>query len=234
MPSNSETDRDDEARSYRVRNCRLTTGERLPLVVGPDQLPVPMPNQWALLLRRPQVQAGTLGNELNTIAHIYEWALRRGIDLDERFTSGNGLRPDEANSLFQNLRFLRKLGRSVAARRLTDAKKLRVVKAAGHAARVAVARDYLVWGLERTLYSLDVSDPRHKPIRERCDLVKRQAVEFQGTVSEGRSSRIGLSTTQRSRLLIVVDPAYERNDAAAKYKFIPGAFPASDFFIAGA
>jgi hypothetical protein len=86
-----------------------------------------MPNQWMLLLRRPQVQAGTLANELNAIAHVYEWAHRCGIDLDDRFTSGNGLRPDEANALFQNLRYVRKLGRSLATRRLTDAAKLKVV-----------------------------------------------------------------------------------------------------------
>ena len=81
----------DEGRLFRVRVCRITNGERLPLVVGPDHLPVSTPNQWMLLLRRPQVQAGTLTCEMRTIAHVHEWAARRGIDLDERFRSGNGL-----------------------------------------------------------------------------------------------------------------------------------------------
>jgi hypothetical protein len=60
-----------------------------------------------LFLRRPQVQAGTLADEMRTVAHVHEWAARRGIDLDERFRSGNGLRPDEANALYQNLRYER-------------------------------------------------------------------------------------------------------------------------------
>jgi integrase len=164
-----------------------------------------------LLLRRPQVQAGTLANELNAIAHVYEWAHRCGIDLDDRFTSGNGLRPDEANALFQNLRYVRKLGRSLATRRLTDAAKLKVVTGSGHAVRVAIARDYMVWGLERTLYRLDVGDSRHTSIRERCDIIKRLASAFQGGVSEARSSRIGLSAQERARLLLIVDPEYKQN-----------------------
>ncbi len=85
----------------------MANGERLPLVVGPDHLPVSTPNQWMLFLRRPQVQAGTLADEMRTVAHVHEWAARRGIDLDERFRSGNGLRPDEANALYQNLRYER-------------------------------------------------------------------------------------------------------------------------------
>ena len=135
----------------------------VPLVVGPDYLPVPTPNQWMLLLRRPQVQAGTLTDEMRTVAHVHEWASRRGIDLDERFASGNGLRPDEANALYQNLRYERSLGRRVAARRLTNANELVVVAGATQSARVAIARDYLVWGLERTLYRLDVGNPLLQP-----------------------------------------------------------------------
>lgn len=88
------TETQDDGRLFRVRVCRITNGERLPLVVGPDCLPVPTPNQWMLFLRRPQVQAGKLTDEMRTIAHVHEWAGRRGIDVDERFTSGNGLRPD--------------------------------------------------------------------------------------------------------------------------------------------
>jgi integrase len=189
----------------------MSNGERLPLVVGPDDLPVPTPNQWMLFLRRPQVQAGTLTDEMRTVAHVHEWASRRGIDLDERFTSGNGLRPDEANALYQNLRYERSLGRRVAARRLTNASGLVVVAGATRSARVAIARDYLVWGLERTLYRLDVSDPRLAAIRDRCDILRRQAREFRRNVSEGRPDRIGLNDDQRTRLLEVIQPAFKGN-----------------------
>jgi len=78
---------------FRVRVCRMAAGERLPLVVDPHGLPVPMPHQWALLLRRPQVQSATLIEEMRTVTHIHEWAMRRGIDLDARFVSGKACGP---------------------------------------------------------------------------------------------------------------------------------------------
>ena len=34
----------DEDRLFKVRVCRMANGERLPLVVGPDHLPIPTPN----------------------------------------------------------------------------------------------------------------------------------------------------------------------------------------------
>jgi hypothetical protein len=197
----------------------MTNGERLPLVVGPDHLPVATPNQWMLFLRRPQVQAGTLTDEMRTIAHVHEWAARRGIDLDERFTSGNGLRPDEANALYHNLRYERTLGRRTAARRLTDANELVVVAGATQSARVAIARDYLVWGLERTLYRLDVGDPRLAAIRDRCDVLRRQSREFRRSVSERRPDRIGLNDEQRMRLLEVIHPEFKGNPFTRPVRF---------------
>lgn len=205
------TETKGEDRLFRVRVCRMADGERLPLVVGPDHLPVPTPNQWMLNLRRPQVQAGTLITEMRTIAHVHEWAARRGIDLDERLRSGNGLRPDETNAVYQNLRYERTLGRRTAASRLTDANELVVVAGATQSARVAVARDYLVWCLEQTLYRLDVSDPRCGPIRDRCDILRRQARDFKRDVSEARPDRIGLDGDQRSRLLEVIHPEFKGN-----------------------
>jgi hypothetical protein len=87
---------------FTVRVCRISNGERLPLVIDGFGMPVPGPNQYALLLRRPQVQASSLGDELATLAHVYDWARRRNLDLDERLESGNGLSPDEITMFYQN------------------------------------------------------------------------------------------------------------------------------------
>lgn len=59
---------------YRVRVCRMTEGERLPLVVDRHGLPVPLANQWSLLIRRPRLQFNSLAEELRTVAHVCEWA----------------------------------------------------------------------------------------------------------------------------------------------------------------
>ena len=205
------TEINDDGRMFRVRVCRMANGERLPLVVGPDRLPVPTPNQWMLFQRRPKVQAGTLTEQMRTVAHVHEWAARRSIDLDERFCSGNGLRPDEANMLFQNLRYERTLGRRTAARKLTDVNELVVVAGETQKARVAIARDYLIWGLEQTLYRLDVGDPRLAAVRDRCDVLRRQAREFQGGASETHHDRIGLDDDLRARLLEVINPDFKKN-----------------------
>ncbi|MHB8148519.1 MAG: hypothetical protein ACYDGM_14820, partial [Vulcanimicrobiaceae bacterium] len=128
---------------FRVRVTKMTGGERLPIVVDRRGLPVPAPNQWSLLIRRPQVQQNTLIEELRTVAHIYDWATRRGIDLNERLASGNGLTPAELTALYQNLRYVRPFGRKAAARRLTDAVDVQMVNGKTHAVRVGYAREYL-------------------------------------------------------------------------------------------
>ena len=135
---------------FRVRVSRLSNGERLPILVDQRGLPVPIPNQWALFIRRPLVQANTLTEDLRTVAHIYDWAARRGIDLDERQSSGNGLRPNELSSLFQNLRYARVSGREQAGKTLADVRGVAIVSRKVHATRVGSARAYLVWGMEST------------------------------------------------------------------------------------
>ena len=207
-----------EVGEFRIRLCRMTDGERVPLVVDQRGLPVAMPNRWGLM-RRPQVQSGTLIDEMRTVAHVHEWAYRYGIDLEDRLASGNGLRPAEINTLYQNLRYIRPLGRTLASRGLAHADKLEVIHGKTHANRVAVARAYLTWGMERTLYRLDVSDPRAVGIRERCNLLHRQSLEFQRATSEGHMRRIGLDEEKRQRLLEIIHPNYSRNPFMRSVRF---------------
>jgi integrase len=204
---------------FRVRVARMADGERLPLVVGPDALPMPIPNQWVLFMRRPQVQANTLIEELRTVAHVYDWATRRGIDLDARLASGSGLQPVEISALYQNLRYVRPFGRESAVRRLSTVQHAQVVAGKTHGVRVGVAREYLVWGLERTLYRLDVADPRVPEVRERCERIRRAAIDFQRPTSDGRAKRIGLNADQRTRLLKIIHPEYVGNPFARPVRF---------------
>ncbi len=204
---------------FRVRVTKMTGGERLPIVVDRRGLPVPAPNQWSLLIRRPQVQQNTLIEELRTVAHIYDWATRRGIDLNERLASGNGLTPAELTALYQNLRYVRPFGRKAAARRLTDAVDVQMVNGKTHAVRVGYAREYLVWGLERALYQLDVSDLRVWEIRERCERIRRAAIDFQRPSSDSVAKRIGLDRVTRARLLEVINPTYPQNPFRRTVRF---------------
>ena len=209
----SSTDQAEPAAKalFRVRVVKMSDGERLPLVVDQRGLPVPAPNQWSLYIRRPQVQQNTLIDELRTIAHVYEWATLRDIDLDERLAHGNGLTPIELSTLYQNLRYVAQIGRRSAQERLTNAANLKVVSGTVHSTRVGYARDYLIWGMERVLYRLDVSDPRIAIIRERRDYIRSTAIDFQRESSDRKASRIGLTKEQRTRLLEIVDPSSANN-----------------------
>jgi hypothetical protein len=210
---------DSEAMLFRVRVTKMTTGERLPLVVDRRGLPVPGPNQWSLFIRRPQVQQNTLIEELRTVAHVYDWAMRRRIDLDERLASGNGLTPAELTALYQNLRYVRPFGRKSAERRLTDVADVQVVSGKTHAVRVGYAREYLIWGLERALYRLDVGDLRVREIRERSERTRRAAIDFQRSSSDGVAKRIGLDREKRARLLEVINPTYPQNPFRRTVRF---------------
>jgi len=185
----------------------MTSGERLPLIVGEGGLPLPPPNQWSLFIRRLQVQQNNLIEELHTVAHVYDWAARRGLELDGRLASGNGPSPAESTALFQNLRYKRPVGRRAAARGLIDVADMHVVNGKTQAVRVGYAREYLLWSLERVLYRLDVSDLRVRDIRERCEPIRRLAIDFQKYSSDGVDKRIGLDREKRSRLLQVVNPS---------------------------
>lgn len=110
--------------SFSVRLTRFKSGEKFALMVDGLGLPVPLPNQWALLIRRPRVQHNTLTNDMRTVAHLYEWASRRGVALDPRLVSGRGLDTVELNALYQNLRYTRPFGRRAAADELVDATRL--------------------------------------------------------------------------------------------------------------
>ncbi|MDE2481707.1 MAG: site-specific integrase [bacterium] len=209
----------DRVALYQVRVCRMTDGERLPLVVNRRGLPVPLANQWSLFIRRPRLQFNSLAEELRTVAHVYDWAHRRRIDLDVRLKSGNGLQPAEISALYQNLRYARPFGRQSAARRLTDVRSAQVVAGKVHAVRVATAREFLLWALERTLYRLDVADPRVLAIRDRCEQLRRLAKEYLRGSSDAGSPRVGLSTEQRVRLLKIIDPSDDRNPFSRTVRF---------------
>lgn len=204
---------------YRVRVCRMTDGERLPLVVDRRGLPVPLANQWSLFIRRPRLQFNSLAEELRTVAHVYDWAYRRRIELDTRLESGNSLQPTEISALYQNLRYVRPFGRESAARRLTDVRSAQTVSGKVHAVRVATAREFLLWALERTLYRLDVADLRVPAIRDRCEHLRRLAKEYLRGSSDAGPSRVGLAAEERSRLLKVIDPNNNRNPFTRTVRF---------------
>jgi integrase len=195
----------------------MSDGERLYLVVSSDGLPVPLANQYGILVRRPHVQGETLQAELRVVAHVYDWACRRRIDLEQRLASGNSLNPDELRSLYQNLRFELHHAREAALARLSNVQELAIVQGDTHTARVHVARDFLAWGLARALYSLDVRDPQYRPIRDRLEQIERLAAQYRGS---GRDDDVrSLPNKLRRRLLQIVHPNYKNNPFQQRVRY---------------
>ncbi|MGZ3541684.1 MAG: tyrosine-type recombinase/integrase [Vulcanimicrobiaceae bacterium] len=206
-------------REYRIRTERLSGGERFALIVDVSGLPVPLPNQWALLIRRPHVQFNTLKTDQRKIAPLYEWARRRSVDLDRRLAPAKGLSPAELTALYQNLRYIRTFGRAAASDELADVTHAKTVIGETHSARVGTVRDYLVWAMERVLYRLEPGDARAREIRERISGIKRIAIEFQRPASDSRPARKGLTPDQLRRLIEIANPEHRQNPFQRPVRF---------------
>lgn len=202
-----------------MRATRFVNGERFALVVDRHGVPVPLPNQWAMLIRRARVQANTLKADMRVIAHLYDWAFRRGIDLDQRLTLGQGLDAVELTALYQNIRYRRPFGRAAASDNLTDATNAMPVCGDTHASRVASVRDFIIWAMERCVYRHQPADGEVREIRIRTDLVRRIALEFQSPSSDARPRRTGLTPVQLRRLMQIIDPAFEDNPFSRPVRF---------------
>jgi integrase len=77
----------------------------------------------------------------------------------------------------------------------------------------------LLWGLERAIYRLDVGDRRLREIRARCERIRRAAIDFQRSSSDGVAKRIGLDREQRLRLLEIIKPDHPQNPFRRQVRF---------------
>ena len=85
---------------YRVRMVVLEGGERLPLLVGWDGVPLFRPMVWLLTMRRAtNAASATLRGNLLALKLLYSWADWRGIDLESRMLAGEYLSSSESSSL---------------------------------------------------------------------------------------------------------------------------------------
>lgn len=96
----------NDSSGYCVEVVRSEYGERHSLVVShASGLPLFSPSVWLTSHRRTNgVAAGTLANNAQTLASVYNWAKTRGIRLDERFQRGDFLSGWEVSDLADYLR----------------------------------------------------------------------------------------------------------------------------------
>lgn len=141
---------------------------------------------------------------LAAIGLFYEWAKDEGIDLDERFGTGNLLNNDEVASLAERLRL---------SKRKTVQTKAGLVPAPilgdSHGNRLRYLGEYVRWRGEQVVQAMPVSDPRVEPASNRLTRVVEQLSSL-ATKGSG-DVRLGLTLEQQKRLFEVVKPGGSEN-----------------------
>jgi integrase len=195
---------------FRILETIFESGERMPMLVDAIGAPIPLPNRYVLSMLRPSSQRATIEDHLRAIASQYEWASRRGINVEERILSGNALSSEELSFLVDNLRFTNATARAVAGVVFFDAKDVVLVAGPTHKKRFLSVRSYLLWLSDRCLHSIDVRDPTYPFIRERLDRMKR-ALSSYSFAKSSRPELYGLSETLIIRLFKIVNPSSADN-----------------------
>ncbi|TWB14131.1 tyrosine-type recombinase/integrase [Nitrospirillum bahiense] len=78
----------------------MDQGERLPLLIDEDGVPLFRPTQWIVTARRAaNLAANTLQANCYTLKFLYLWAAAQGVDVEARMVSGDYLCPAEISSL---------------------------------------------------------------------------------------------------------------------------------------
>ena len=86
----------------RIEQVIFPTGERLPMLLDDDSLPVAPACEW--ILSRRQLAFTTLSRNMNEVMAIHGWGKKRRIDIYERIRSGRQFTEAELTSLVEHLR----------------------------------------------------------------------------------------------------------------------------------
>ncbi len=85
---------------FRVALVRMAHGERLPILIGPDGLPVYHATEWVVTNRRPaNLAVNTLIANCHALKLLYTWAAANDIDIEDRMVRGVLLSEAEINNL---------------------------------------------------------------------------------------------------------------------------------------
>lgn len=86
----------------RTEQVSLPTGERLPMLLDDDDLPVAPACEW--MLSRRHLALATLSRNINEVMAIHGWSRKQRIDIYERIRSGHQFTEAELTSLIEHLR----------------------------------------------------------------------------------------------------------------------------------
>ena len=216
---------------YQVKTVVAATGERLPILLGSDGLPLFEPTLFALTeIRAKNRAANTIGNSLRGILIFYLFLDLNGIDLRRRLTAGQLLSMGEIEDLVRLCRL--PIESIVAASNREEATSVRgpVVSMEKFRQRVAsevareiaptfaatrlrCIRDYLKWLVSDTSSRVGVGSEHRTAIEDSGRFVvgaidaRLPAGDSRGKLGE----REGLAPDSVKELLRVIDPGSPDN-----------------------
>ena len=82
------------------------SGERFPVLLGNDGIPLFYPTVYETAMRRQvNLASATLSADLSAIKFIYSWAAQKNIDIEKRFHQGEFLTVSEIENLTKAFKF---------------------------------------------------------------------------------------------------------------------------------
>ncbi|SAK98371.1 phage integrase [Caballeronia temeraria] len=192
-----------------IRTVIFRDGERMPMLIDAETgIPMFDPCVFACTHVRPRAaSAATIEQVLRGVQFLLHFSRGRGIDLAERFTSGQFFDLHELDELSRSA-YVRTRRANSGISGKSDAPLVRSPVASGTAAiRLYYAGAYLQWLGERTAGQVcQTLEERDRYIRLLSQMLDR--LRIRTPTAEKQSTRVGLNAQQKLRLLRVTDPSY--------------------------
>ncbi|ACB75571.1 tyrosine-type recombinase/integrase [Opitutus terrae] len=192
--------------AYRVHKAVFSTGERFPILLTREGLPVSLPTRYVIDEHRERSQTNTIGPIIRAISYFYEWCatLAEPFDPEVRLRDGPLLDRSELIGLQRYLRAGRRHNVIVFPKRTQAFSRASAVMKNGSLnTQLDRIRDFLVWAADFAM------QPR-APTQE-IDRLKRAMDALHLTRTRSKD-KLGLTLTQQGELLRIVDSGSENLD----------------------
>ncbi len=189
----------------RTKQIRLDTGDRYPLTVSAEGIPVWWPNLYCSVeLHQTGLAYPTMVAQMNAICLLHNICVSRNIDLDQRIGTVTLFSPEEINLLRDQLR--RTCRNGMPSDGITS---VAVVGNAHWRDRLKAIAKYIVWRCEPVLDRMGLSDQRLPEARHRLEHFPEKLV---GTIRVRRNTnKEGLDEVAQKAFLDAITPGHPTN-----------------------
>lgn len=210
------------------------SGERFPVLLGNDGIPLFYPTVYEAAMRRQvNVASATLAADLSAIKFLYSWAVQKNIDIEKRFHQGAFLAVSEIENLtkafkYRSDHYFKDVGtfsvdqettkkplkvRSLETFRKTEQiKPLSCVVTETTARRLYVICSYLDWLAQERTSWVSMNSKEYETFRiARTTMKENIEARIPEVKRDDTKRREGLSKECQALLLEVIEPTSTRN-----------------------